>query len=79
MLRVIQAVLGFLYVVVTVVVLYRVMGSWLINGGELNVAVQISNALNAAIVYASLFILHAVAYMFGIAPSLQVLQTSTDA
>jgi len=72
MVPVIQAVIAFLYVVVAVAVLYRVVSQWLADGAEFNAMHQIANALNALVVFAALMILHAVAAAYGVAPPLHV-------
>ena len=68
---VLAAVLGFVYVVAAVVVLYRVVGPWLTTGAEIEPLQLIANALNALVVFAVLGILHAVAVWYGVAPLLK--------
>ena len=68
---IITAVLMFLYAVVAVAVLYRVLDTWL-HSDDVNSLAHIANALNAIVVFVALGILHAVAAAYGVAPPLHV-------
>jgi hypothetical protein len=72
MVGVLAAVLGFVYVVAAVVVLYRVVGPWLTTGAEVEPLHLIANAFNAIVLFAALAILHAVAASYGVVPPLKL-------
>jgi len=67
---VLQAVLAFVYVVIAIAVLYRVVGRWL-AGDEVDSMHLVANAFNALVVFAALGILHAVAAWYGVVPPLK--------
>ena len=67
---ILKAVLAFVYVVVAVTVLYRVISRWL-AGDEVEPLHLVANALNALVVFAVLGILHAVAAWYGVVPMLK--------
>jgi len=68
---ILQAVLAFVYVVVVVVVLYRVLRQWLTGEEPVDPMILIANALSALVVFAVLGILHAVAAWYGVVPPLK--------
>ncbi|MBM3226678.1 MAG: hypothetical protein FJZ47_23175 [Candidatus Tectomicrobia bacterium] len=63
---ILKAVLALVYVVVVVVVLYRVLRQWLTGEEPVDPMILIANALSALVVFAVLGILHAVAGWYGI-------------
>lgn len=65
---ILAAVLAFVYVVVAVVVLYRVLRQWLVGEEPVDPMLLVANALNALVVFAVLGILHAVAAWYGVVP-----------
>jgi hypothetical protein len=68
---ILSAVLAFVYVVVAVAVLYRVISRWL-AGDEVDSLHLVANALNALVVFAVLGILHSVAAWYGVVPPLKL-------